>query len=95
MRAMLGTALAAVLGLALAQSAFAQLKVASDTSLTTFTHLESVGCDAKNKAIYVSEFGSKLAPLERNGAGCINKRGLTAYVPDLVQSQVRIIGLTN
>ena len=57
-------------------AAFAQLKVASDTTLATFTHPESVGCDAKNKAIYVSEFGSKLAPLEKDGAGYISKWGL-------------------
>ena len=37
-------------------AAHAQLKAASDTALTGFTHPESVGCDAKNKAIYVSEF---------------------------------------
>ena len=57
-------------------AAFAQLKVASDTTLTTFTHPESVGCDSKNKAIYVSEFGSKLAPLEKDGAGTISKWSL-------------------
>jgi hypothetical protein len=57
-------------------AAAAQLKVASDTTLATFTHPESVGCDAKNKAIYVSEFGSKLAPLEKDGAGYISKWSL-------------------
>jgi hypothetical protein len=57
-------------------AAFAQLKVASDTTLASFTHPESVGCDAKNKAIYVSEFGSKLAPLEKDGAGYISKWSL-------------------
>jgi hypothetical protein len=62
--------------LAIPVAAFAQLKVASDTLLTSFTHPESVGCDARNKAIYVSEFGSKLAPLEKDGAGYISKWGL-------------------
>lgn len=62
--------------LAVPVAAFAQLKVASDTLLTSFTHPESVGCDPKNKAIYVSEFGSKLAPLEKDGAGYISKWGL-------------------
>lgn len=62
--------------LALPVAAFAQLKVASDTLLSTFTHPESVGCDPKNKAIYVSEFGSKLAPLEKDGAGYISKWSL-------------------
>ncbi len=59
--------------LALPAAAAAQLKVVSDTTLTGFTHPESVGCDAKNKAIYVSEFGSKLAPLDKDGAGYISK----------------------
>jgi hypothetical protein len=57
-------------------AAAAQLKAASDTTLASFTHPESVGCDAKNKAIYVSEFGSKLAPLEKDGAGYISKWSL-------------------
>lgn len=54
-------------------AAFAQLKAVSDTTITGFTHPESVGCDAKGKAIYVSEFGSKLAPLDKDGAGYISK----------------------
>jgi hypothetical protein len=62
--------------LAIPVAAFAQMKVASDTTLATFTHPESVGCDARNKAIYVSEFGSKLAPLEKDGAGYISKWSL-------------------
>jgi hypothetical protein len=62
--------------LAVPIAAFAQLKAASDTLLSSFTHPESVGCDPKNKAIYVSEFGSKLAPLEKDGAGYISKWGL-------------------
>jgi hypothetical protein len=57
-------------------AAFAQLKVASDTAITGLTYPESVGCDARNKAIYVSEFGSKLAPLEKDGAGYISKWSL-------------------
>jgi hypothetical protein len=68
------TALFVLLSIPLA--AMAQLKAASDTTLTSFTHPESVGCDAKNKAIYVSEFGSKLAPLEKDGAGYISKWSL-------------------
>jgi len=62
--------------LAFPVAATAQLKAASDTLITGFTHPESVGCDAKNKAIYVSEFGSKLAPLEKDGAGFIGKWSL-------------------
>lgn len=62
--------------LAFPVAAAAQLKAASDALITGFTHPESVGCDAKNKAIYVSEFGSKLAPLEKDGAGHISKWSL-------------------
>ncbi|MDH3319814.1 MAG: hypothetical protein OEO84_09015 [Betaproteobacteria bacterium] len=57
-------------------AASAQLKAASDSTITGFTHPESVGCDAKAKALYVSEFGSKLAPLEKDGAGYISKWSL-------------------
>jgi hypothetical protein len=69
-------AAAAVLALGIAQPALAQLKVVSDKTLSTFAFPESVGCDPKNKAIYVSEFGSQLAPLEKDGAGYISKWGL-------------------
>ena len=62
--------------LALPVAAFAQLKVASDTAIGGFTHPESVGCDPKGKSLYVSEFGSKLAPLEKDGAGYISKWSL-------------------
>lgn len=54
-------------------AAAAQLKAVSDRTITGFAHPESVGCDARNKAIYVSEFGSALAPLEKDGAGYISK----------------------
>ena len=68
------TALLVLLSVPLA--AFAQMKVASDTTITGFTHPESIGCDARNKAFYASEFGSKLAPLEKDGAGYISKWSL-------------------
>ena len=68
------TALALLLALPLA--AFAQLKAVSDTVIGGFTHPESVGCDPINKAIYASEFGSKLAPMEKDGAGYISKWSL-------------------
>lgn len=57
-------------------AAAAQLKLASDDTITGFTHAESIGCDPKSKAIYASEFGSKLAPLEKDGAGYISKWSL-------------------
>lgn len=62
--------------LAVPVAAFAQLKVTSDTTLTGFTHAESIGCDPQNNAFYASEFGSKLAPLEKDGAGYISKWSL-------------------
>lgn len=62
--------------LAVPVAAFGQLKVASDVTVTGFIHPESVGCDARGKALYVSEFGSKLAPLEKDGAGYISKWSL-------------------
>ena len=68
------TALLVLLSVPLA--AAAQLKVGSDTMFTGMTHAESIGCDPKNKAIYASEFGSKLAPLEKDGAGYISKWSL-------------------
>jgi len=68
------TALLVLLSLPLA--ATAQLKVASDTKFEGVTHAESIGCDPNNQAIYASEFGSKLAPLEKDGAGYISKWSL-------------------
>jgi hypothetical protein len=63
-------------------AAFAQLKVASETTFDGVTHAESIGCDPKNKAIYASEFGSKLAPLEKDGAGYISKWSLEGKLLD-------------
>lgn len=57
-------------------AAFAQLKIASETTFDGMTHAESIGCDPKHGALYASEFGSKLAPLEKDGAGYISKWGL-------------------
>ena len=76
MKRMLVTTAALAIGAISAQPALAQLKVASDKTITGFTHPESVGCDPRNKAIYVSEFGSKLAPLEKDAAGYISKWSL-------------------
>jgi len=63
-------------------AAFAQLKVASETTFDGVTHAESIGCDTKHKAIYASEFGSKLAPLEKDGAGYISKWSLDGKLID-------------
>jgi len=66
--------------LALPLAAAAQLKVASDKTVEGFKFPESVGCDAKNKVLYVGNFGSKLAPLEKDAAGYISKVALDGKV---------------
>ncbi len=58
------------------------LKVVSDNTVTGFQFPESVGCDVKNKALYVSQFGSKLAPAEKDGKGYISKLSLDGKVVD-------------
>ena len=63
-------------------AAFAQLKVASETTFDGMTYAESIGCDPKHKALYASEFGSKLAPLEKDGAGYISKWSLDGKLLD-------------
>jgi hypothetical protein len=75
------SAVAAIL-IALPLAAFAQMKVASDKTIGGFAFPESVACDAKGKALYVSEFGSKLAPAEKDGAGYISKLALDGKVID-------------
>ena len=58
------------------------LKIVSDDTLTGFQFPESVGCDGRNKALYVSQFGSKLAPAEKDGKGYISKHSLDGKVED-------------
>src|SRR5687767_3023779 len=58
------------------------LRVGSDQTVTGFPFPESVACDAKNKALYVSQFGSKLAPAEKDGKGYISKLSLDGKVVD-------------
>jgi len=70
----------AALLLALPLAAAAQLKVASDKTVEGFKFPESVGCDARNKVLYVGNFGSKLAPLEKDAAGYISKVALDGKV---------------
>lgn len=57
------------------------LRVVSDQMVPGFQFPESVGCDAKNKALYVSQFGSKLAA-EKDGKGYISKHSLDGKVVD-------------
>src|SRR5687768_11626546 len=51
------------------------LKLVSDTRLAgPFTFPESVGCDAQENVLYVSQFGGKeLKPAEKDGLGYISK----------------------
>ena len=66
--------------LAVSTTASAQMRVASDQMVGGFAFPESVGCDAKGKALYLSEFGSKLAPAEKDGMGRISKLSLEGKV---------------
>lgn len=80
-----GMALAILAALALPATAAQEakgLKVVSDNTVSGFQFPESVGCDAKNKALYVSQFGSKLAPAEKDGKGYISKLSLDGKVVD-------------
>jgi hypothetical protein len=54
--------------------------VVSDRTVTGFQYPESVACDPKAKALYVSQFGSKLAPAEKDGQGRISKLALDGTV---------------
>jgi hypothetical protein len=50
-----------------------KLRVVSDHTATGFAFPESVGCDAQDKVLYASQFGSELKPLEKDGKGKISK----------------------
>jgi hypothetical protein len=55
--------------------------VAADKTVGGFVFPESVGCDAKNKVLYVGNFGGqKLAPAEKDRLGYISKVGLDGKV---------------
>jgi hypothetical protein len=57
------------------------LRVVSDTTVGGFTFPESVGCDAAEKVLYVSNFGgTELKPGEKDGKGFIMKVGLDGKV---------------
>jgi len=69
--------LSAALLAAAAPAAYAQgMKAVSESTVSGFPFPESVGCDAKNKALYVSQFVSELKPTEKDGKGRISKVGL-------------------
>ena len=55
--------------------------VASDKAMGGFVNPESVGCDAKNKVLYVGNFGSpKLDPGLKDGMGYISKVSVNGAV---------------
>ena len=57
------------------------LRALSDTVVAGFTFPESVGCDAAEKVLYVSQFGgTELKPAEKDGKGYISKVGLDGKV---------------
>jgi hypothetical protein len=51
-------------------------KAVSDTTVGGFPFPESVGCDARNNVLYVSQFVSELKPAEKDGKGRISKVSL-------------------
>lgn len=52
-------------------------RVSSDQTVSGYQFPESVGCDAKNKVLYVGNFGgTKLDPAAKDGLGYISRAGL-------------------
>jgi hypothetical protein len=47
--------------------------VISEQRLVGFAFPESVGCDARDGSLYVSQFGSELEPTQKDGKGYISK----------------------
>ena len=58
------------------------LRVVSDETAKGFTFPESVAYDPRGKVLYVSEFGSELKPLEKDGKGRISRVSLTGQILD-------------
>jgi hypothetical protein len=85
-RTSLFLALAATLAAAqfpVAPQAYAQsgLRATSDRTVGGFVNPESVGCDARGKALYVGNFGApKLNPATKEGMGYISKLSLDGKV---------------
>jgi hypothetical protein len=74
-----GLALALIASVAAAQN----LRATSEQTIGGFAFPESVACDARNKALYVSEFGSaKLDPTLKDGMGRISRLDLAGKVVD-------------
>lgn len=73
-------AFAGAIVIGLAPVSAKELKVISDQSVTGFGHVESVGCDAKGKALYASDFGPDLKPADKDGKGKISKLSLDGKI---------------
>jgi len=85
MLARIGSSLALAACIAAWGAAHAQdakrLRVVTDRSFTGFVFPESVGCDASEKVLYVSQFGgTELKPAEKDGNGYISKVALDGKV---------------
>ena len=73
----IGLAVSAIVAASFVPDTYAQdPKAVSETTVTGFPFPESVGCDAKAKVLYVSQFVSELKPAEKDGKGRISKVGL-------------------
>jgi hypothetical protein len=74
---------AALLALPAAVSAQDNWRATSEQTVGGWVNPESVGCDVKNKVLYVGNFGSpKLDPTLKDGMGYISKVGLDGKVID-------------
>jgi DNA-binding beta-propeller fold protein YncE len=58
------------------------LRVVSEETAKGFVFPESVAYDPRGKVLYVSEFGSELKPLEKDGKGRISRVSLTGQILD-------------
>ena len=86
-RSMISVVVAAaltVIHMGLGQEGSAQdakpIKVASEQTATGFAFPESVAYDPQAKVLYVSQFGSELKPVEKDGKGRISKVSLTGQI---------------
>jgi sugar lactone lactonase YvrE len=59
-----------------------EIKVLSDQVVTGFQFPESIGCTADGKSMYVSQFGSELKPVEKDGKGKISRLSMDGKVVD-------------
>ena len=67
--------------LAFSAAASAQYRTTSESTVGGFVNPESVGCDARGKAVYVGNFGApKLDPAAKEGMGYISKLDLHGKV---------------